>query len=88
MAGRPVKMAEKVEAFTSRAYCLAREFGELMPQQYHERHCSNDPVCAAWQEAMAATARCLQAIGQLEEVLVIKAIRVAEANEKRGSVPQ
>ncbi len=82
MAGRPVKMAEKVTALEERAFCLSADVFCERPKQYRERP-TDDPICVAWNDAADATMLATLATEKLGNLLREKAhITEPGPNEK------
>ena len=72
MAGRPVKMAEKVTALEEKAFCLSAEVFCEIPRQYLDRPTA-DPICIAWNDAADATMLTDIAMNKLGNMLRKKA---------------
>ena len=82
MAGRPVKMAEKVRAIEERAFCLSADVFCERPKQYQDRP-TTDPICVAWNDAANATMLASIATEKLGNLLREKAhITEPGPNEK------
>lgn len=54
MAGRPKKLAEKVEALEFTALVLAYDTFSTRPEMDLEQADSSNPICVAWKNAVAS----------------------------------
>lgn len=73
MAGRPIKMAEKVAGFEVQAMELSAEVFLAVPESYRQRPDLRDRVGQAWHACMVATMQASIACERLGDMLRSKA---------------
>ena len=73
MAGRPRKMAKRVSAFEQRALDLFNDMFDARPEQYREHPNEDDPLNAAWNDAVGAVTSAMNELEALGDLLREKA---------------
>ncbi len=82
MAGRPIKMAEKVTALEAKMSEVFRLFLDCLPDQYSNRR-PTDPLGQAWNDTMNAFDEAEEYLEELAEMLREKAGVTWEATKAR-----
>ena len=82
MAGRPVKMAEKITALESKLSEVMRLFLGYIPSAYGNKR-PDDPLGQAWNDAMNALVEAQEHLEELGEMLRNKAGTIWEETTAR-----